>query len=325
MVAMAELHCHVEGTASAKLVLAQARKYGVSAEGFVRAGAFIWDDFTSFLTAYDFAAGLFRSEEDYALLAHRHLAGLGRDGVVYAEIFTSPDHALKAGLSPLAYTAALAEGMARAKADTGIEARMIVTGVRHFGTAAVEAAARFAATCGHPLVTGFGMAGDERFGDVGDYARAFAIAREAGLGITIHAGEFAGWESVAAVLDHLRPSRIGHGVRACENADLVRRIADEEVVLETCPGSNLMLGVYPSFDAHPFPALRAAGCRLTLNTDDPPHFRTSLRREYELAATHFGLADADLAVLTRNAVDAAFVDEATRWTLIRRLETSPVE
>ena len=95
----------------------------------------------------------------------------------------------KAGLSPAAYTDALGEGMARAKAKTGIEGRMIVTGVRHFGVEAVEAAARFAARCGHPLVTGFGMAGEERFGELEDYVRAFEIAREAGLGITVHAGE----------------------------------------------------------------------------------------------------------------------------------------
>src|SRR5690606_13535886 len=117
-------------------------------------------------------------------------------------------------------------GIARAGARTGIEGRMIVTGIRHFGVESVEAAARFAAKCAHPLVTGFGMAGDERFGDVEDYVRAFEIAREAGLGITVHAGELAGWESVAAALDHLTPSRIGHGVRAIENPDLVRRIAD---------------------------------------------------------------------------------------------------
>ena len=123
---------------------------------------------------------------------------------------------------PQAYTDALGEGMARAKAKTGIEGRMIVTGVRHVGVESVEQAARFAARCGHPLVTGFGMAGDERIGDLEDYVRAFEIAREAGLGITVHAGELAGWESVAAALDHISPSRIGHGVRAIENPDLVQ-------------------------------------------------------------------------------------------------------
>ena len=139
-------------------------------------------------------------------LADHYLTSLARDGAIYSEIFISPDHAGKAGLSPKAYTDALGEGMARAKAKTGIEGRMIVTGVRNAGIEAVEQAARFAARCGHPLVTGFGIAGDERIGDLEDYVRAFEIAREAGLGITVHAGELMGWESVKAALDHIRPA-----------------------------------------------------------------------------------------------------------------------
>ena len=193
----AELHCHIEGAAAPELVIRQAEKYGKDVSPFIQDGSFVWHDFTSFLAAYDFSADLFRSEEDYARLADHYLTSLARDGAIYSEVFTSPDHAAKAGLSPLAYTNALGEGMARAKAKTGIEGRMIVTGVRHFGVEAIERAARFAARCGHPLVTGFGVAGEERFGDFEDYVRAFEIAREAGLGITVHAGELMGWESVA--------------------------------------------------------------------------------------------------------------------------------
>jgi adenosine deaminase len=164
MVLKAELHCHIEGAASPDLVSSQARKYGVDVSHFVRDGAFVWHDFTSFLDAYDGAAGLFRDEGDYARLAEHYLSSLARQGAIYSEFFTSPDHAERAGLSPAAYTAGLAEGIRRAKAKTGIEGRMIVTGVRHFGVESVEAAARFAARCGEPLVTGFGMGGDERFG-----------------------------------------------------------------------------------------------------------------------------------------------------------------
>ncbi|TGT92720.1 adenosine deaminase, partial [bacterium M00.F.Ca.ET.155.01.1.1] len=104
-------------------------------------------------------------------------------------------------------------------------------------------------------------------------------------------GELIGWESVKAALDHIRPSRIGHGVRAIENPDLVRRIADEGVVLECCPGSNIALKVFDSFADHPFPALQAAGCKVTLNSDDPPYFWTSLKREYDIAAEHFAMDD----------------------------------
>lgn len=321
MVAMAELHCHIEGAAAPELVEQQARKYGADTSRFIQNGAFVWEDFTTFLAAYDFSADLFRDEEDYALLAEHYLTSIARDGAIYSEFFTSPDHARRAGLSPETYTNALGEGMRRAKEATGIESRMIVTGVRHFGVESVEDAARFAVNCGHPLVTGYGMAGEERFGNHADYVRAFDIAREAGLGITVHAGELAGWESVRDALDHIRPSRIGHGVRAIENPDLVKRIANEGVVLEVCPVSNIELKVFPDFGAHPFPALRKAGCKVTLNSDDPPYFHTSLKKEYEVAAEHFGMADDDLTEATRTALAAAYVDEDTRAGLMARLES----
>ncbi|MHA6687834.1 adenosine deaminase [Mesorhizobium sp. A556] len=324
MLLKAELHCHIEGAASPDLVIRQAQKYGSDHTAFIRDGSFVWHDFTSFLAAYDFAASLFRSEEDYALLADHYLTSLARDGAIYSEIFTSPDHATKAGLSPKAYTDALGEGMIRARARTGIESRMIVTGVRHIGVESIEKAARFAARCGHPLVTGFGVAGDERIGDIEDYVRAFEIAREAGLGITIHAGELLGWESVVAALDHIRPSRIGHGVRAIENPGLVQRIADEGVVLECCPGSNIALGLYAGFAEHPFPALMAAGCKVTLNSDDPPFFHTSLKQEYDNAARHFGLNEKALAAITRTAIEAAFIDTKTKTALLARLAGKPI-
>jgi adenosine deaminase len=316
----AELHCHIEGAAAPELVIRQAQKYGKDASPYIQDGSFVWHDFTSFLAAYDFSSDLFRTEEDYARLADHYLTSLARDGAIYSEIFTSPDHAGKAGLSPKAYTDALGEGMARAKAKTGIEGRMIVTGVRNAGVESIEQAARFAARCGHPLVTGFGVAGDERMGDLEDYVRAFEIAREAGLGITVHAGELMGWQSVKAALDHIRPARIGHGVRAIENPDLVRRIADEGVVLECCPSSNIALKVFDSFADHPFPALLAAGCKVTLNSDDPPYFRTSLKREYDIAAEHFSMNDKALAAVTRTAIDAAFVDRKTKAMLLGRLD-----
>jgi adenosine deaminase len=153
----------------------------------------------------------------------------------------------------------------------------------------------------------------------GDFAAAFDIARGAGLGITVHAGELAGWESVADALYALKPARIGHGVRAIENSDLVQRLADEQVVLECCPGSNIALGVYPDFPSHPFAALAKAGVPITLNADDPPYFHTDLAREYEIAATYFGYDDVKLTEVTATALMAAFVDEDTRTALLERL------
>ncbi|WP_412050693.1 adenosine deaminase [Hoeflea sp. Naph1] len=320
LVKKAELHCHIEGAAPPALVEAQAARYGADVSGFISDGAYVWSNFTEFLTAYDGAAALFRSQADYALLARSYLEGIAAQGAIYAEIFVSPDHAVAAGLTPAAYFDGLADGIAAARSSTGIECRMIIVGIRHLGADKVEAAARLAASRPHPLITGFGMAGDERFGKVADFARAFDIARDAGLGLTIHAGELCGAESVRDALDHVRPSRIGHGVRTAEDADLVRRIADEAVVLELCPGSNLALGLYPDISHHPFDRLRRAGVRVTLNSDDPPHFGSSVGHEYQLAADAWGYDAADLTGFTRTALEAAFVEEPLRAILLGQLD-----
>ena len=320
MVLKAELHCHIEGAASTQLVAQQAQKYGVNIDGHIKDSGFVWHDFTSFLAAYDLSASLFRTAEDYALLSQTYFENLAGDGAIYGEIFISTNHAQSIGLDPREYVEGLAEGMERAKASTGIETRMIATGLRHLGPEGVEEAARWLVANPHPLITGWGMAGDERMHHPKDFVRAFDMARDAGLGITVHAGELVGWQSVADALDCLKPTRIGHGVRAIENPDLVKRLADEKIVLECCPGSNISLSVFPSFAAHPFMQLRAAGVPVTLNSDDPPYFATSLSHEYEIGSKEFGLSGIELLDITRAAIQAAYVDEATRANLLARLD-----
>jgi len=315
----AEIHCHIEGAASPHLVRKQAVKYGVDVSSFLNEDGYVWSDFTSFLQAYDGAAGLFRTPDDYTELAEAYLVDIAAEGAIYAEVFLSTDHAEQAGLSAQAYINGLGEGMLRARNRCGVECRMILTGVRHFGVESVENAARIAATRPHELVTGFGMAGDERSGRVTDYARAFDIARDAGLGITIHAGEFGGPQSVRDALDVVRPSRIGHGVRAIEDPALVARLAEEGAVLELCPGSNVALGVFADWASHPFDALRQKGVNVTLNSDDPPHFHSSIGHEYEMAAKTWGYDGAQLTDFTRTAIKAAFIDEPTRQKLLGQL------
>ncbi|MCY1299845.1 Adenine deaminase [compost metagenome] len=155
--------------------------------------------------------------------------------------------------------------------------------------------------------------------NVADFARAFDIVRDAGLGLTIHAGELSGAFSVRDALDHVHPSRISHGVRAIEDMDLVRRLADAGVVLEVCPGSNISLQVFPDFASHPMRALYEAGVRVTLNSDDPPFFHTSLAQEYDIASAVMGFTDEEINRMTRTAIEAAFVDEPTRQRLLARI------
>ncbi|WP_443021166.1 adenosine deaminase [Shinella sp. YE25] len=315
----AELHCHIEGAAPPALALSQAQRYGIDTSAFIRDGEYAWEDFTSFVASYDATANLFRTEEDYALLAETYLTGIAEAGAVYSELIVSPDQGDAVGIGADAYISGLAEGAEQARARTGIETRLLIVGIRHFGPERVMKAAEYAARRPHPLISGFNLAGEERMHRVADFARAFDIARDAGLGITIHAGELSGAFSVRDALDHVRPTRISHGVRAIEDGDLVRRLADEGVVLEVCPGSNIALKVFPDFEHHPLRALHDAGVRVTLNSDDPPFFHTSLAREYEIASSVMGFSDEALLGMTRTAIEAAFVDEPTRQRLLSRL------
>ncbi|WP_043622796.1 adenosine deaminase [Ensifer sp. ZNC0028] len=315
----AELHCHIEGATPPELALAQADKYGVDTSAIIRDKAYVWEDFTSFVKCYDAIASLFKAEEDYALLAEAYLTELAEAGTIYSEIIVSPDHGNTIGLGAHAYLEGLAAGMEAARQKTGIESRMLITGIRHLGPESVIKTAEFAARREHKLVTGFNLAGEERMHKVADFARAFDIVRDAGLGLTIHAGELSGAFSVRDALDHVRPSRISHGVRAIEDADLVRRLADAGVVLEVCPGSNISLQVFPDFASHPLRALHEAGVRVTLNSDDPPFFHTSLAQEYDIASAVMGFSDGEINGMTRTAIEAAFVDEPTRKLLLARI------
>lgn len=318
----AEIHCHIEGAADPALVTRLARKHNVDLDGIIHDGRYVWTDFTSFLRCYDLASTVFRTHEDYSLLTYDVYSRMAEQGAIYGEVFASPDHAALMGLTYEELIDAMAEGIDDAHSDHGIEGRIIVTCVRHLGPEAAESVANLVATNPHPAVTGFGMAGDERAFQTQDFAQAFAIAADAGLGLTAHAGEFAGPASVRNTLDHLNVSRIGHGVRAVDDPALVERLIEEEIVLEICAGSNIQLDVYPDYASHPLGALCDAGVRVTLNSDDPPFFHTSLSNEYDIAARHFDFDSDMLFQCTRTALEAAFVDEPTRARLMNRLDNS---
>jgi adenosine deaminase len=318
--AKAELHCHIEGAAAPALVRKMAARRGMDLSGlFDDAGGYRWHDFASFLDAYGRASSVFRSREDFRDLAFDYFTAIAAEGAVYGEIFVAPDIAAGVGLAYGDYVGGLGEGITAATAASGITGRMIVVAVRHLGAEKALALAETAAAYPHPLVTGFGLAGDETMFHPRDFAPAFRIAAQARLGLTAHAGELAGPESVKAALDHLGVKRLGHGVRAIEEPALVARLAAEGIVLELCPSSNVALGLYPDIAHHPFRRLMEAGVRVTINSDDPPYFRTTLGGEYEALARDQGLDAAALTAVTRTAIAAAFVDEATRARLLTRV------
>jgi adenosine deaminase len=320
MVPKAELHVHLEGTARPDLVRRIAERNGLRVPDgvFATPDRFAWRDFLDFLQTYDMAASVIRTAADYRDITYEYLAGCAAEGAIYVELIASPDHAALVGLSDEDHLGGIADGIDAARAEHGIEARILLTCIRNFGVEQALRIARHAAERPHPYVVGFQMAGDEAGYPPGPFAEAYAIAAAAGLGCSVHAGEWAGAESVRAALD-LPVTRLGHGVRAIEDAALVADIAERGIVLECCPTSNVVLGVFPSFEAHPLPALRDAGVRVTLASDDPPYFGASVGGEYAVARERFGMSDGDLLGLTRTAIEASFAEPPLRAALLDRL------
>ncbi|KIT18133.1 adenosine deaminase [Jannaschia aquimarina] len=318
MIPKVELHLHLEGAAPPEFIRRLADEKHVDLSRiFDTDGAYAYDDFTGFLRCYEAATSVLQTPEDFARLTAEVLERQRDHGVIYTEIFLSPDFCGGRDLSAWRdYLAAIREAARRVD---GISMRGIVTCIRHEGPEKARETAICAAETAGDFVTGWGMGGDERMGKATDFAWAFDCAREAGLGITCHAGEFGGPDSVRDAL-RLRPSRIGHGVRSIEDDALVDRLAEDGIVLEVCPGSNVALGLYPDIRRHPVERLRARGVPVTISTDDPPFFHTDMSAEYDALSDAFDWDESLFAEIARTAARAAFCDADTRKTLLERLQ-----
>jgi adenosine deaminase len=318
-----ELHLHHEGAAPPAFIRQLAHEKKMDLSGIFRAdGSYDFRDFAHFLSVYEAASEVLTGPEEFRRLTLAILEESAANGVVYTESFISPDFC--GGGDLLAwkdYLAAIQDAADEAETKFGITLRGVVTCVRHFGADTAKKAAQCAADTAGDWVVGFGMGGNEGMGQQGDFAWSFDCAREAGLRLTTHAGEFGGPESVRDAVRVLGVERIGHGVRAFEDADLVHELVDRGTVLEVCPGSNVVLGLYPDFASHPIAKLRDAGVKVTVSTDDPPFFHTTMRREYEMLNKAFGWDADDFAALNATALTAAFCDDATRDRVQKRLES----
>ncbi|WP_323766666.1 adenosine deaminase [Marinovum sp.] len=319
-----ELHLHIEGAAPPKLIAGLAQEKSVDITGvFDARGNYAYRDFLHFLKVYEAATQVLQTPEDFRRLTLAVLEESASHGVVYTEAFLSPDFCGGGDLAAWReYLHAIREAADQAEREMGITLRGIVTCVRHFGPDQARRTARCAAETADDWLCGFGMGGDENAGEQGDFAYAFDMAREAGLRLTTHAGEWRGPEEVRAAVRDLKVERIGHGVRAIEDPALCEELAEQGVVLEVCPGSNVVLGVYPRLAAHPIEKLRERGLKVTVSTDDPPFFHTDMTREYEALARVFEWNEDDFKALNQTALAAAFCDEATRARIAKTLETT---
>jgi adenosine deaminase len=315
-----ELHAHLGGVAYPDLVRSMANKYGQDVSNiFDDNGNYIWSNFLEFVDVCDRACAVFKTASDYTELINDYLTRSAVNGLIYCELFVSPRYAEAMGLGYESCLEGLVDGIENAKRSHGIECRLVPIAERHYGPKEAERAVRLVLSNLCPEVVGFGMAGDEKRFDISDFGPSFELAREAGLGLTCHSGEFCGPEEVIATLEAIEVARIGHGVRSIEDPSVVRRLADEGVVLELCPGSNVALALFSNFESHPARRLWDAGVAITLNSDDPPFFKTDISREYYLANAKMGFTLGELCQITQTGINSAFCDLRTKEQLTQRL------
>ncbi|MHA1109006.1 MAG: adenosine deaminase [Alphaproteobacteria bacterium] len=314
-----ELHVHMEGSISPETLLCLCERNGLAPPHDTVEGLktlYRYDSFDDFKRVLLMHVRCLRKLDDFAFLIHRMGAEMAAQNIIYAEITWTPQFYLTPGSSPDAILEALNEGRQRARDDFGVAMAWIPDLVRSV-PAPMDYVQQWA--CGAAArrggVVALGLGGPEAGHPAEDFAAVFTRARDLGLPATPHAGEGAGPESVWAALKDLHASRIGHGVRAVEDPDLLRYLAESGVALEVCPTSNLHLGLYPSYDARPLKQLVAGGCRVTINTDDPALFTTGLSDEYRHAVEDCGLSIDELEDAALNAVAVSFLPDGEKSSL----------
>lgn len=293
----AELHLHLEGSVEAETL----RRFDPGLSPEAARALYRFSGFQGFIQTYKSVVERLRSPADYAYITRALLARLAAEQVRYAEITLSAGVVIWKGQQFAPVYAAVRQ----AAADSPVEVRWILDAIRHFGVQHAMQVAELAAERVNDGVVAFGIGGDEERGPAAWFGEVFRFAKAAGLRLTPHAGETVGPESVWAALE-IGADRIGHGIRAIDDPALMRHLRDRAVPLEVSISSNVLTGAVASLDSHPVRRLYDAGVPITLNTDDPAIFATTLSGEYELAARHFGFSEAELRGIAKNGFRYAF-------------------
>lgn len=297
-----ELHLHLEGTVDRETLLLL--DPCVSREAVDAAWSFT--TFGGFLECFKFIAQRLRGPRDYALITRRMMESLASQGITCAEVTLGAGVVLWRGFDFRSVWRAIRAAQREAFEQWPVQILWNLDAIRQFGPDHVMDVAKIAAQHVGDGVISFGIGGDEAGGPALGLRAAFAWAKDAGLRLTAHAGETAGPESIRAALE-IGAERIGHGIRAADDPDLLRRLRDEQIPLEVCITSNVKTGAVKSLDAHPVRKLFDAGVPITLNTDDPGVFETSLTREFALARDIFGFSEAELSSVAGAAERFRFV------------------
>lgn len=334
----AELHVHLEGAIQPETVVTLAERHNMT--GSLPSTRieelrqwFQFTDFDHFVGIYVTIQDLLRTPEDFSLIAYQLGADMAQQNILYREATFTPhthiDYQDK-GLSIKDILSGLEDGRQRAKQDFGVEIRWVFDIYRNlsfminpdgsYDPEPAEKTLAYAQEGQEFGVVGYGIGGNEVGAPSSAFTEAFMDAKLSGLLSVPHAGETMGPESVWGAVRELQADRIGHGVRAIEDPELMDYLKNHHITLEVNPTSNLRLHIYPDIESHPFKKLDDFGIPVTINSDDPPLFNTSLVKEYALIATAFDYSAEDLVRLARNAFLAAGADLPTKEALLSKFD-----
>ena len=317
-----ELHVHLEGSIQLETLLTLAERNGVVLPATTEAELRDWytfRDFPHFVEVYVALSRCIRTTDDLELIGRAFLAGQAAQNVLYSEVtFTALTHARNYGLPFPEQLAALNRARRWAESELGVSMGLIIDIPREVSPELGLEVAKWVVASHGDGVSALGLGGAEVGNPPEKFAAAFARARDAGVPLVLHAGETVGPESIWGALAQ-GSVRIGHGVRCLEDSALVEELRARRVPLEVCPTSNVCLGVVPSLAAHPLPRLLDAGLYVTLNSDDPPMFNTTLTDEYRRAVATFDLDRSALEALVLNAARTTLLPPAEAHALDRRV------
>lgn len=302
----AELHLHLEGSIEPATLLELRQRNGIEGTLADVEQLYAFFDFAGFLVAFKDVTGHLRTPDDYELITYRLMERLKAQNILHAEVTVSVGVCLWRKQDFAALFEGLERGRQRGEADFGVSVLWIFDAIRQFGEDKAQNVLDLAIQFRDRNVVAFGIGGDEVKGPPDLFHEVYGRAAENGLHLTAHAGEVAGPESIWGALN-LKADRIGHGLTGAQDPELVEELARRQVPIEICVTSNLRTGACADVSQHPVRRYFDEGLMLTLNSDDPAMFRTSLVDEYELAQQTFNFSDDHLRELARNSFEASFL------------------
>jgi aminodeoxyfutalosine deaminase len=318
----AELHVHHVGSASPRIVAELAARHEgrtpVPADPAALADYFAFRDFGHFVEVYLSVVDLVRDAEDVRLLTYEVARDLARQQVRYAELTVTPWSSVKRGIPAPEFCAAIEDARLAAESELGVVLRWCFDIPGELGVDAAERTLRIALDSRPDGLVSFGLGGPEV--PRAPFKPYFDQARAAGLRSVPHAGETTGPQTIWDAIRELGAERIGHGIAAAQDPALMAYLVEHDIALEVCPTSNVRTRAVADLDEHPLPALVAAGVPVTINSDDPPMFGTTLEEEYAVAARLLGLDAAGVAELARAAVRHAFLPTGDRDRLLAEID-----